>query len=190
MNRKDHRDDFFSWAANLLYLLIGLAMIIMAGIAVWISLRDIYTAIRMGKSYTMNLLNSVGLIVLALAIFDVGKYLIEEEVLRTRELRETSEARQSLTKFIAIMLIALGLETLVFVFKAGHTDMRSPVPDMRNLLYPGALIVAIAVLLLALGWYQRLSIRAEVSEKGELSRAKKGQLPSKAMDDEKADEDT
>src|SRR5262245_61063779 len=62
-------------------------------------------------------LRGVGLVVIGVAVFDVAKYLIEEEVMRSRELRSSREVRQSLTKFMTIIVIATSLEGLVLVFQ-------------------------------------------------------------------------
>ena len=43
-----------------------------------------------------RLLTGVGYVVIAVAVFDVAKYILEEEVVRERELRQVSEVRQSL----------------------------------------------------------------------------------------------
>ncbi|MFP5212981.1 MAG: hypothetical protein ACLGPL_06340, partial [Acidobacteriota bacterium] len=131
---------------------------------------------------TGSLMTAVGLVVLALAVFDVGKYLMEEEVLRHRELKEPAEARENVTKFLTILIIALGLEALVYVFKVGRSDYGGE-SSLEQLIYPTMLIVAVAVLLVALGWYQRQSVSAEVTEKGELPLAKKGKLFPRQKDD-------
>ena len=53
------------------------------------------------------LLAAIGYVVIALAVFDVAKYFVEEEVIRGREMRLASEARRSLTKFISTIAIAV-----------------------------------------------------------------------------------
>lgn len=167
----------FRFMSNLLYSLIGAALIVLAIFTVWIALRSSLYMMFSNEEQTLVVLSSVGLVVLSLALFDVGRYLIEEEVFRSRELRETGEVRQSLTKFLTILIIALGLEALVYIFKAGrfHSEENGADSPLAPLIYPILLIVAIAILLFALGWYQRISVRAELSEKSELPRAEKGE---------------
>ncbi|HLQ26700.1 MAG TPA: hypothetical protein VK138_12600 [Acidiferrobacterales bacterium] len=72
-----------------------------------------------------------------MAGFDVSKYLMEEEVRQNRELRSAREARQTPTKFVVIIVIAIGLEALVFIFRAGSKNF-------ADLLYPTLLIGASA----------------------------------------------
>jgi hypothetical protein len=102
------------------------------------------------------LLSAIGYVVIAMAVFDVAKYFIEEEVIRGRELREAAEARRSLTKFVSTIAIAVFIEGLVIVFKASKDDL----PTM---LYPTALLLTATLIVVGLGVFQRLS--AEVEDK-------------------------
>ena len=102
------------------------------------------------------LLSAIGYVVIAMAVFDVAKYFIEEEVIRGRELREAAEARRSLTKFISTIAIAVFIEGLVIVFQASKDDL----PTM---LYPTALLLTATLIVVGLGVFQRLS--AEVEDK-------------------------
>jgi hypothetical protein len=107
-----------------------------------------------GYEVAAKLLDAVGYVVIAIAVFDVAKYLLEEEVVRGRELRHAGEARRSLTKFLSTISIAVFLEALVMVFQAG----KERVSDM---VYPTLLLLAGAAMVLALGVFQRLSATVE-----------------------------
>lgn len=110
------------------------------------------------------LLNFVGYLIIAVAIFDVGRYLLEEEVFRERELHSPKEARRSLTKFMVIIVIAVTLESLLNVLKAGAISLEA-------LLYPAALFLVAVFLLVGLGVYQRLSSLTE----HEVSKGRRGE---------------
>ncbi|HKU99437.1 MAG TPA: GNAT family acetyltransferase [Vineibacter sp.] len=101
-----------------------------------------------------GLLRAIGYLVVAIAVFDVSKYLIEEEVVRGRELRAASEARRSLTKFVSTIAIAVFLEGLVTVFRVS----KDQVSDM---IYPTLLLITGTLIVLGLGVYQRLSASVE-----------------------------
>jgi hypothetical protein len=100
------------------------------------------------------MLDVIGYLIIAIAVFDVAKYLLEEEVARGQERRRASEVRKSLTKFISTMIIAVFLEALVVIFKVARDDV-------NLLLYPTALIVAGTGMMLGLGLFQRLSASVE-----------------------------
>ena len=59
---------------------------------------------------------------------------------------------------IVIITIAVSIEGLVYIFKAGRGDL-------TLLLYPALLIVVSAILIVALGVYQKLSATIEKVEK-------------------------
>lgn len=107
-----------------------------------------------GCDLLVTLLNTASYLIISVAIFDVGRYLLEEEVLRCRELRSLKEARRSLTKFMVIIVIAVTLEALIATIKASTTSI-------DDLLYPAALFMAATLLLIGLGVYQRLSVMTE-----------------------------
>jgi hypothetical protein len=100
------------------------------------------------------LLAAIGYVIIAIAVFDVAKFLIEEEVLNGRERRIASEARRSLTKFISTIAIATFLEALVTVFRVSSTQV-------TEMIYPTLLLAAATFLVLGLGVYQRLSATVE-----------------------------
>jgi hypothetical protein len=109
------------------------------------------------------ILSAIGYLVIAMAVFDVAKYFVEEEVIRGREMRSAAEARRSLTKFVSTIAIAIFIEGLVIVFQASKTSL----PEM---LYPTALLFTAIMVVIGLGIYQRLS--ADVEEKvGEQDKA-------------------
>jgi len=109
------------------------------------------------KQFIPVMLQSVGAVIIAVAILDVAKYMIEEEVFRNKELRSPKEARETLTKIMVIVAIAVSIEALVYIFKAGAEDL-------RLLVYPAFLIVTVVLLIVGLGIYQKLSINSESTE--------------------------
>ena len=100
------------------------------------------------------LLAAIGYVVISLAVFDVAKYFIEEEVIRGREMRQMAEARRSLTKFISTIAIAVFIEGLVTVFRVGKQDI-------ERMLYPTALLLTAIVIVVGLGVFQHLSADVE-----------------------------
>lgn len=133
--------------ASLALTAISLAMIGVAGIDVW-------HAADASEPLKYAMLDGIGLVVVALAVFDVAKYLMEEEVLRDRELRSAAEARETLTKFFVIIIIAVTLEALIFVLGAASQDL-------ALLVYPAFLLGIVSLMMVSLALYLRLSSHAE-----------------------------
>jgi hypothetical protein len=107
------------------------------------------------RNVSISALTGIGYVVVAIAVFDVAKYLIDEEVVRAREMRGAGETRRSLTRFISTITIAVFLEALVTVFRVGQEDV-------TELIYPTMLFVAAILLVVGLGVYQRLSAEVEI----------------------------
>jgi len=138
----------------------GLAALLLAGFALVLAgsaVSDFIKAALAKEHVGLSALSGIGYVVVSIAVFDVAKYLIEEEVVRGRELRVASEARRSLTRFISTIAIAVFLEALVTVFRVSQDSV-------DELLYPTALLVSAILLVLGLGVYQRLSLTVEKRE--------------------------
>jgi hypothetical protein len=151
---------------GLIYLLAAIAL---AGMAVLIMVWSVYQVFdhivsiwhvhaagsgTPGKSFIGTMLQSVGVVIIAVAILDVAKYMIEEEVLRKKELRSAREARETLTKITVIIAIAVSIEGIIYIFKAGASDI-------SLLIYPASLIFVATLLMVGLGIYQKLSVSVE-----------------------------
>lgn len=131
----------------------GVLMALAVGLLAY-ALSLVAGALLGGEMIGRALLDAVGYLVIAIAVFEVGKFLVEEEVIRAREMRHPAEARRSLTKFLSAIAIAVFLEALVAVFEAGKSDI-------RLMLYPTLLLLAGVALVLGLAVFQRLSAEVE-----------------------------
>ena len=138
--------------ASIVLVLMSFGLVIFGGWEVIAGLTSSYA------DASMALLAAIGYVVIAMAVFDVAKYFIEEEVIRGREMRRAAEARRSLTKFISTISIAVFIEGLVLVFRVSRENI-------TEILYPTTLLVAGILIVVGLGGYQWLS--AEVEEKVE-----------------------
>ena len=134
--------------ASIILMLLATALIAYGGYQVFES------AFAPEHAIASALLDAVGYVIIAIAVFDVAKYLLEEEVLRDRELRNATEARRSLTKFISTIAIAVFLEALVLVFQVS----KKQVSDM---IYPTLLLLTGIALIVGLGVFQKLSMSVE-----------------------------
>lgn len=130
-------------------ILLALSLTIMG----W-SVYDVIVSFEDSGEFIPLVLHYVSAIIIAAAIIDVAQYMMEEEVFLNKELRDPEEARKTITKIIVIITIAVSIEGLVFIFKAG-------IQDLTLLLYPALLILAAAILIVALGVYQKLSLSIE-----------------------------
>jgi hypothetical protein len=138
------------------------AAVMLIGVAIWRTATGYWT----GEAALETMLDGIGLIIIAVAVADVGKFLFEEEVIADRELRRPAEARGSLTKFMTIIIIALSLESLVLISKASRNAM-------SDIVYPGLLVLLAVLAMVGLGLFQKLSQNATAAIVPERGRGRR-----------------
>ena len=93
-----------------------------------------------------NVFEATILLTLALAIFDLAKTLIEEEILGRHKEHNISGPHKTMVRFLGSIIIALSIEALMLVFKFAITD-----PE--QLMYAMFIIAGVALLLIGLAVY-------------------------------------
>jgi hypothetical protein len=148
------------YVSRAVFFLVSVILMLLAGGLMAYAVYSVWVTLQTPEAATDTaLLDVIGYLIIAIAVFDVAKYLLEEEVHRGQERRRTSEVRKSLTKFMSTMVIAVFLEALVTIFKVARDDV-------NLMLYPTALIVAGTGMMLGLGLFQRLSASVEQDVEG------------------------
>jgi len=148
----------FNFIFSAVHLFAAIILIVLSLIIMGWSVYEVISSIEDTVGFIPLMLQSVGAIIISAAIIDVAQYMVEEEVFMNKELRNPEEARRTITKIIVIITIAVSIEGLVYMFKAG-------MKDLSLLLYPALLIVVSAILIVALGIYQQLSATIEKTDK-------------------------
>ncbi|MGR4069259.1 general glycosylation pathway protein [Halomonas sp. LR3S48] len=147
MNKLKSLSDLIGRAIyGLISLSLGIISLTMMGVALW----DIWLSLHEKTLLVAALLNSIGLIVIGMAVFDVSKFMLEEEVFSSSATKSPAKQREALLKFFVIIAIAISLESLVFVFEAGTKDI-------TTLIYPTLLLLSAILVVVGLGVYQRLT---------------------------------
>lgn len=141
-------------AASAILMLLALALVVYGAVEMSAALDKSWHEARDA------ILTAIGSVVIAVAVFDVAKYFVEEEVIRSRGVRTASQLRRSLTKFISTIVIAVFIEGLVIVFQVNQQAA-------EKMLYPTVLLMTGILIVVGLGVYQRLSIAVERADKAE-----------------------
>lgn len=165
-----------SYVTRAVFALASLLLMVLAVALVGFGLADAVKAFAAPDASGADaILDVLGYVIVAIAVFDVAKYLFEDEVRRGNEKRSAAEARRSLTKFLSTIVIALFLETLVVVFKTAREDV-------AQLIYPTGLLVGSVLVLVGLGAYQRFSASVEekVGDDDEAEEARDEGRPARA----------
>jgi hypothetical protein len=139
-----------------MFCAVSIALMIVAiGLIVYAGMQQVSAFSAPEQDMGRALLDAVGYMVIAVAIFEVAKYILEEEVIDPTQMRNAGQARRSITKFVSTLSIAVFLEALVAVFQTSKGT------DMSMMLYPTLLLFSGVAMVVGLGVYQRLSTAAE-----------------------------
>ncbi|SFD84298.1 hypothetical protein SAMN05660831_02411 [Thiohalospira halophila DSM 15071] len=131
---------------TLVSLILGLIAMALMGSAVY----EVWLVLGDTSELVPALLDAVALLVIGMAVFDVSKFLVEEEVFSSGNQVSEGGQRNTLIKFLVIINIAMLMEALVFVFTAAKEDI-------SLLVYPTFLLIGSVLLVLGLGIYQKLT---------------------------------
>ena len=140
-------------AIYILIVLGLLAVVVILLCSAFLELRQLFD----GQNLPDEKLKPFGVVIyltLALAVFDLGKTMLEEEVLMHKDIFRHSSTRRTITRFTAAILIAVSIEALMLMFKAA-------LGDGHNLLHAVWMMMASVGLLVGLGLYVYLGTKAE-----------------------------
>lgn len=147
MNRIENLADRMG---RVVYGLSGLSLALISLTMMAVGLWGIWVSVHEKTLLVKALLDAIGLMVVGMAVFDVSKFLLEEEVFHSSGAKSPSKQRETLIKFLVIIAIAVSLEALVFIFDAGKKDS-------SNLIYPTFLLITAILVVVGLGVYQKLT---------------------------------
>lgn len=143
-------------AFKAVYGVIVAGLFVLVMVLLWTALRDIY-GLFVVEQVGQDPLQPFGIIIfmtLALAIFDLGKTILEEEVLMHKDIFRHSSTRRTITRFVSTILIAISIEALLTMFKASLGEKQYIEPAIWMML-------AVVGLLVGLGAYVYLGAKAE-----------------------------
>lgn len=149
-------ENIFERFVTGIYMFAGALLFAVALITMGLSIWDIATNWNNIEGLKAALLNSIGSIVISVAIIDVSRYVFEQEVFRHSKNSGSSPvaATETLKKMFVIISIAISLEGLVYIFKAGAENI-------SLLIYPSVVILSSVAAMIGLGIYQWLAAKAD-----------------------------
>ena len=112
-----------------------------------------------------HILESIGLLTIAVVALELGQTILEEEVQRQAQISAPTRVRRFLSRFLVVIVVALSIECLVTVFEVAHEDT-------SRLPQAAAIGVAAAILLAAWGIFIKLNKSAEEIEPEAMERTK------------------
>ena len=141
------------------YSLIVAGLFVVVGALLWAAFTEIVQMFDAGQTRDAIHLRPFGAIIfltLGLAVFDLGKTILEEDVLMHKDIFRHSSTRRTITRFVAAILIAVSIEALLLMFQAALGQGES--------VLAGVWMMSTAIgLLIGLGIYVFLGAQAEVA---------------------------
>lgn len=122
-----------------------------------------------------SILESIGLLTIAIAALELGQTIVEEEVQREAQLSAPTRVRRFLSRFLIVIVVALSIECLVAVFQFLH-DRPTQLPHAAMVGF------AAAALLAAWGLFVRLNRSAEELEPEAMAQVKEEDREVKEVD--------
>lgn len=149
----------FTPVFRLVYSLIVIGLFCVVGVLLLFSFNELLSLFSSDVSDHAIYLKPFGVIIyltLGLAIFDLGKTILEEEVLMQKDIFRHSSTRRTITRFIAAILIAVSIEGLLMMFKAALSEKADMLPAVMMMMTSVGLLVG-------LGIYVYLGAKAEIA---------------------------
>lgn len=146
-----------------LFACCALALIVLAAHELWRGI-DPYSLVSLRGRFSA-LLESIGLLTIAVAAFELGQTILEEEVWREVHTSGPTRVRRFLSRFLIVIIVALAIESTISVFQFAHDDPT---------YLPHASFIGIAAAALLAGWglFIKFNTSAELLEPEAMAEAK------------------
>jgi hypothetical protein len=125
-----------------------------------------------GEELIAGIIKGINTAIIAVAAFELGMGIGKEYGSPENEGNLYRVVRRTITRFVALVCIALVLESLIMVIKYSQLELAG------NLGYPVAIMVGASALLLALGGFLALTRRDGIPRREGAGGAKAGSGPS------------
>jgi hypothetical protein len=149
---------------TVLFMLSAAALTVFAVLELWRGINPM-AATEVAQRH-LAILESIGLLTVAVAALELGQTILEEEVQREAHLSAPTRVRRFLSRFMVVVIVALSVETVVSVFNFSHADP-------ARLPQAATVGLAAAALLAAWGVFVRLNRSAEDLEPEAMAQAKR-----------------
>ncbi|MDT8338465.1 MAG: hypothetical protein RQ763_04625 [Sulfurimonas sp.] len=141
------KDKFFSNVTKLFYIFAGYFMMFLSGAAIFYAGSDFFTNLMASKLSIDTIFKPIIAATLGLAIFDLSKTILEQEVYFKSYIKNAKIEIKTLTKFLVTILIALSIETLMVVFKIAIENHDKMLNALYLMIGTSLFILSLSVLI-------------------------------------------
>jgi len=156
---------------RLLAVLHGLVALLFAGAGLLLivsAAHELWRAVGTGfgdPASARSVIEGIGLLAIALVALEITQTVVEEEIIREANISAPTRVRRYISRFLAVVVVALSVETLVATFAAQHENV-------AGLPHAASIGFATAALLVAWGAFVWLNRSAEDVEPDAMRKAK------------------
>ncbi|MBU0719936.1 hypothetical protein KJ877_01195 [bacterium] len=141
------KHKFFSNVTKSFYLIAGYLMMFLSGVAIFYAGADFVSNLMASKLSIDTIFKPIIAATLGLAIFDLSKTILEQEVYFKSYVKDSKIEIQTLTKFLVTILIALSIETLMVVFKIAIENYDHMIHALYLMIGTSLFIVALSFMI-------------------------------------------
>ena len=158
-----------SWLIRLfavIYSAVALFFGAAAVALVVLAVRTLWEAVTGSAHQVSAVIESIGILAVALVALEIAQTVVEEEVVRRAQVSAPTRVRRYLSRFLVVVVVALSIKYLVAV-------VRFLDEDPRMLWSASSIGMASAALLAAWGLFVRMNRAAEDVEPEAMAEAKR-----------------
>lgn len=135
---------------QVVYAIIGIMLVLISGLLLFYGGKDMVEVIYDHIDEPIKIFGTVILVTLGLAIFDLGKTILEEEVLLHKDIHHEGSTRRTISRFMSAIVIAVSIESLLLMFKS----LLGGVDHLNSAVF---MLFAAVAMLVGLGVYLKLT---------------------------------
>lgn len=117
LNGDGLRSYFHPWF-QAVYGLIGCMLVLVSALLLYSAAESMFKVFEDGNHIATSAFGIVIIITLGMSIFDLGKTILEEEVLLNKDIHHHDTTRRTISRFMAAIIIAVSIEALLLMFKS------------------------------------------------------------------------
>ena len=141
------KNKFFSSITRTFYIISGFFMMFLSAVAIIYAGVDFVTNLMSARLSIDTIFKPIIATTLGLAIFDLAKTILEQEVYYKSYIKDPKIEIKTLTKFLVTILIALSIETLMVVFKIAIENYDKLINALYLMLGTSLFMVALSFMI-------------------------------------------
>ncbi|WP_027857388.1 PDC sensor domain-containing protein [Marinobacterium jannaschii] len=159
LNGDEMRSRFHPWF-QWVYGLIGGMLVLVSALLLYAAGEAMLGVFDNGGNIATGAFGIVIIITLGMSIFDLGKTILEEEVLVNKDIHHHDSTRRTISRFMAAIIIAVSIEALLLMFKS----LLDGGGGGGQLISAVWMLMAAVAMLAGLGVYLKLSRDSETAD--------------------------